>query len=84
MIRDRKINLKKDSYTSKIVNDRNAIIEKLREECEELIEAQEKKDITWEAADLLYFMLVYLENRGVTLEEVSKELKKRRGDNNDD
>ncbi|MBI2079959.1 phosphoribosyl-ATP diphosphatase, partial [Candidatus Micrarchaeota archaeon] len=48
------------------------------EECEELIEAQTKSQIKWEAADLLYFMLVYLKNRGVEFEEVLKELRRRR------
>ncbi|MBI5051173.1 phosphoribosyl-ATP diphosphatase [Candidatus Micrarchaeota archaeon] len=67
------------SYTSKIVRAKGAIIEKLREECEELIEAKSEKDITWEAADLLYFMLVYLENRQVGFYQVLKELRNRRG-----
>ena len=54
------------------------IIEKLREELEELIEAKNRKDIKWEAADLIYFLLVYLENRNMQWSEVLKELRKRR------
>ncbi len=78
IIENRKLNPKKGSYTSTIVNNRDAIIEKLREECEELIVAEKKNDIKWEAADLLYFILVYLENRNVKLEAVLAELKGRR------
>ncbi len=78
VIRDRKLNPKKDSYTSSIVNDRDKIVEKLREECEELIDAKEKDAIRWEAADLLYFMLLYLENCEVSFEAALTELKRRR------
>ncbi len=80
VIRDRKINPTQSSYTSSIVNDRSKIIAKLREECEELIEAEKPSDIKWEAADLLFFMLVYLENRGILFEDVLAELKRRRKD----
>jgi len=69
---------KKGSYTSGIVKNRSIIIEKLREELEELIEAKRKKDIKWEAADLLYFLLIYLENQNVQWSEVLKELRRRR------
>ena len=78
IIKNRKQNPNKNSYTSKIVTDKSEVIAKLREECEELIEAEKPTDIKWEAADLLYFMLVYLENRGVAFEDVLAELKRRR------
>lgn len=68
----------RNSYTSSIVKNRKAIIAKLREECEELIEARGKKNLAWEAADLLYFVLLYLENRNLPLAEVLKELRGRR------
>ncbi|MDO8553671.1 MAG: bifunctional phosphoribosyl-AMP cyclohydrolase/phosphoribosyl-ATP diphosphatase HisIE [Candidatus Micrarchaeota archaeon] len=78
VIKDRKANPKKDSFTSSIVSDRSKIIAKLREECEELIDAEKPSDIKWEAADLLFFMLVYLENRQISFEDVLTELRKRR------
>ncbi len=81
VLRDRKKNPKKGSYTSSILNNQKEIIAKLREECEEFIEAGEKKEdkeVVWEAADLLFFMLVYLENRDVEFADVLKELKRRR------
>lgn len=81
VLKDRKKNPKQGSYTSKLIKDQKGIIAKLREECEEFIEAGEKKEdkeVVWEAADLLFFMLVYLENRNVEFADVLKELKRRR------
>ncbi len=81
VIKDRKLNPKNGSYTSKLVNDQKAIIAKLREELDEFIEAgekKEKKEIVWEAADLLFFMLVYLENKNIKFSDVLMELKRRR------
>ncbi|MBI5223246.1 bifunctional phosphoribosyl-AMP cyclohydrolase/phosphoribosyl-ATP diphosphatase HisIE [Candidatus Micrarchaeota archaeon] len=80
IIKDRRQNQdsNQNSYTAKVVSNRELAIEKLREECEELIEAKEKKDLIWEAADLLYFTLVYFENREVEFGDVLKELRRRR------
>lgn len=66
------------SYVSGLVKERGKIVEKLEEELEELIEAEKENEIAWEAADLLFFMLVYLENRGVSFSSVLSELKRRR------
>jgi phosphoribosyl-ATP pyrophosphohydrolase/phosphoribosyl-AMP cyclohydrolase len=76
-ISDRKQNPKPGSYTSSIVNDKKQIIEKLNEEFEELLAAEKEDEIAWEAADLLYFMLVYLENRRVKFSKVLEELERR-------
>lgn len=75
---DRKQNPKPDSYVSSIINDKQKIIDKLNEELVELIEAKEDKEIIWEAADLLFFMLVYLENRSIKFSKVLDELERRR------
>lgn len=47
------------------------------EEAEELCEAKEKKDIAWEAADLIYFALTKCISAGVTLEDIEKNLDKK-------
>lgn len=78
VIADRKRNPKEGSYVSGLVGKREKIVEKLREELEELIEAEKEGEVAWEAADLLFFMLVYLENREVEFQKVLKELRKRR------
>ena len=66
---------------SSIINSPKAIGEKLREEAEELEEALLKKpdeEVIWEAADLLFFILIALENRGIDADKVIHELKRRR------
>lgn len=78
IIRKRRQRPCKGSYTSSIVRNKRAIISKLREECKELIEAKTRKNTVWEAADLLYFMLVYLEYNNINFSEVLKELRRRR------
>ncbi|MFH1200443.1 MAG: phosphoribosyl-ATP diphosphatase [Candidatus Micrarchaeota archaeon] len=69
------------SYTSRIVRSRPAITTKLEEEMAEFVEAFNKKprgEVVWEAADVLYFMLVALANRGIPVEKVFSELLRRR------
>ena len=78
IIRDRKNSDAEKSYTKKLLNDKNLNIEKVNEEVKELIEAIQKKDNqVHEAADVLYHLLVLLENSGIKIEEVMEELKER-------
>ena len=67
-----------NSYSSSITNNKENAITKLREELEELIEADEEKELVWEAADLLFFFLTYLQNRSIKLSQVLQELRRRR------
>ena len=67
-----------DSYASRVVADRGLCVAKLREELEELIAAEGNANLSWEAADLLFFTLVYVENRGGKLSDVLGELRRRR------
>ena len=62
------------SYTSKLLNDEALLAEKLKEEAIELAEAAGSDDVTWEAADLIYFALVAMLRGGATLEGVAREL----------
>ncbi|MEM4389976.1 MAG: bifunctional phosphoribosyl-AMP cyclohydrolase/phosphoribosyl-ATP diphosphatase HisIE [Candidatus Micrarchaeia archaeon] len=81
IIQERKKSAPAGSYTRKLLRDRRLALAKLREEAEEFAEALEgkgKRAIVWEAADLMYHTLVGLASRGVTLEEVERELARRR------
>jgi len=81
-IRLRKKEKPSGSYVASIVCDADAVGEKLREEANELAEAIREKsveDVAWEAADVLFFTLVALENRGVGVGEVLAQLESRRG-----
>ena len=79
IIRDRKNSNTEKSYTSKLLNDKKMSIEKVNEEVKELIQAIQNNDNQiHEAADVLYHLLVLLEGSGIKIEDVMKELKKRK------
>ncbi|WP_456327253.1 phosphoribosyl-ATP diphosphatase [Archaeoglobus sp.] len=84
VLMDRKINPKEDSYTSKLIYHRkgiNKILEKLGEECTELILAVKdgkREDIIYETADLIYHLLVLLVKLDIKLDEIWSELERRR------
>ena len=63
------------SYTATL-NDKR-VREKILEEAEELTEAEEKDEVIWEAADLLYFASVLMYKEGVTWQDVYNELDRR-------
>jgi len=77
-IRQRKISSNKKSYTSKLLNNKNLSIEKVKEEITELIDAVEKStNEVHEAADVLYHLMVFLEANDIKIEDIMEELKKR-------
>ena len=78
VIRQRKESSVEESYTKKLLNDKNLSVEKVKEEVTELIDAIEKNtNKVHEAADVLYHLLVLLEADGIKIEDVMNELKKR-------
>ena len=78
-IRDRKNSSPDKSYTNKLLNDKNLSVSKVKEEVAELIEAVEKNtNKIHESADVLYHLLVYLETNNIKIEDVMKELEKRK------
>ncbi len=80
VIEDRKRNPKPESYVSKLLATGKAPA-KVEEEADEFIEAAEGDDreaIVHEAADLIFHSMVLLSAKGIKLEEVMNELKRRR------
>lgn len=68
------------SYTRRLLEDRNLRLKKLGEECVELVVACTGGDharVTSEAADLLYHVLVAVHAAGVSLSDVEQELARR-------
>ncbi len=65
------------SYTARLLDEPWLLAEKLSEEGAELAECRTKKQVIWEAADVLYFTLVKLVQADVPLEAVMQELKRR-------
>ena len=77
-IRERKTSSQDQSYTNKLLNDKNLSVSKVKEEIGELIEAvEENSNQIHEAADVIYHLMVYLESNNIKIEDVMEELKKR-------
>lgn len=74
LLQKRQAELPEKSFTTKLFNSAEFRAEKIREEAEELIEAQDYEDVRWEAADLIFFALVDALAKGVTLERIEQEL----------
>ena len=78
IIREKKNSSPDQSYTNKLLNDKNLSVAKVKEEIEELIESVEKNsNKIHEAADVIYHLMVYLEANDIKIEDVMNELKKR-------
>jgi phosphoribosyl-ATP pyrophosphohydrolase len=78
VIRKQKGSSVKESYTSKLLNNKKLSIEKVKEETAELIDAIKKNtNKVHESADVLYHLMVLLEANDIKIEDVMDELKKR-------
>ena len=82
VIEERKRSLPEGSYTAKLLQGGlEAVTAKVEEESAETVEAAREGDrdhLIWEAGDLIYHLLVLLSQQSVTLEEVERELARRR------
>ena len=79
LARERKNTPVDGSYTNKLLIDKSLSKAKVLEEIDELIEAvEEDTNIIHEAADVFYHLLMYLEANDVKIEEVMRELEKRK------
>ena len=67
------------SYTNKLLSDKSLSKKKVLEEINELIEAVENNsNKIHETADVLYHLIMYLEVHEIKIEDVCKELDKRK------
>ncbi|MDQ2680257.1 MAG: phosphoribosyl-ATP diphosphatase, partial [Candidatus Eremiobacteraeota bacterium] len=62
------------SFTQRLLADSELLNAKLREEADEVCEAQSVPEVAWECADLLYFMSVKMQRAGVTIADVMAQL----------
>lgn len=74
-ISERFANPRPGSYTATL--DDKRVREKIEEESEELIEAEDKGEVIWECADLLYFVSVLMYKEGVNWKDIYDELDRR-------
>ena len=70
-LRSRKQSAPPGSYTERLYKDSKLLHAKIHEEAEELCEAESKEEITWEAADVLYFTLVKCAKAGKIIKKCS-------------
>lgn len=77
LLKDRLANLPENSYTTKLFNDEMLLKRKINEEAFEVITANTKDEITWEVADLTYFILSYIVKNNVSIEDVLNHLEAR-------
>ncbi|WP_436346069.1 phosphoribosyl-ATP diphosphatase [Natronorubrum sp. FCH18a] len=84
VIEDRKETLPDDSYTASLFTHEkgeNEVLEKLGEETTELVLAakdDDRDEIAYEAADIVYHLLVLLSMKEMSLEDLEAELEARR------
>ncbi len=80
-IADRKANPKDGAYTTYLFNEGiDKILKKIGEEASEVIigaKNNDKEEVVWEIADLTYHTLVLMEELGIPVEEIKRELTKR-------
>ena len=79
LARDRKKSPVEGSYTNKLLSDKSLSKNKILEEINELIEAVENNsNKIHEAADVLYHLVMYLEANHIKIEDIMRELDKRK------
>ena len=81
LIKERKLKMPENSYTSSLFSDGlDKIIAKIEEEAEEVVRAAKsegKQRLVEESCDLLYHLFVLLNNEGVTIADIKKALNNR-------
>ena len=81
-ILERKNSGSEKSWTKKLLNNKTLLLEKIREEADELcvaIDREGDEQVIYEAADLLYHALVGLGSREISPDRVKQELARRFG-----
>ncbi len=81
LLKKRKRQLPDNSFTTQLFNSADLRAEKIKEEAEELIEANSYSEVRWEAADLIFFALVDAQAKGVDIADIVNELRSRFSDN---
>ena len=81
VILDRKANPKEGSYTNYLFDKGiDKILKKVGEECTEIVIAAknpDKEEIKYEISDFLYHVMVLMAEKGVTWEDITRELASR-------
>ncbi len=77
IINERAEGRNEESYTWQLLNNNEMLKEKIKEEMNELLNFENRENLIWETADLLYFVLVFLRANGGKFDQVIDELWRR-------
>lgn len=82
LVKKRKEEMPEGSYTAKLFREgKGKIAKKFGEEAVEVVTGylqNDKENLVWEIADMIYHLTVLMADAGVTVQDVMKELEKRR------
>ena len=73
-IKERKKEMPEKSYTTKLLKNRKLLLEKISEECGEVMNYTSRQNLQWEIGDLLYFVSVLAVDEGLSWKQIEGEL----------
>ena len=77
VLKGRKENLPEKSFTTKLFKDKFFLKRKIMEEAFEVVNFEEGDGLEWEVADLAYFVLTFMVENGVSVQDVINNLASR-------
>jgi len=77
LLQTRKAELPEKSFTTKLFKDKFFLKRKIMEEAFEVVNFEEGDGLEWEVADLAYFILTFMVENNVTLDEIVNNLASR-------
>lgn len=77
ILKSRKEELPENSFTTKLFKDNFFLKRKIMEEAFEVVNFEQGDGLQWEVADLIYFLLTFMVENGVTAQEITNNLASR-------
>jgi phosphoribosyl-AMP cyclohydrolase / phosphoribosyl-ATP pyrophosphohydrolase len=77
-LQERRVNAPESSYTAKLFANRRLLLKKIIEEAFEVTSFEDRSNLRWEIADLIYFLSVLAVDEGIEWKEIESELAARR------
>ncbi|MHC4662041.1 MAG: phosphoribosyl-ATP diphosphatase [Planctomycetota bacterium] len=74
VLKERKKDLPDWSYSAKLFQNRKELLAKIKEEADEVITAETKRDFAWEISDVLYVLSVLAVDEGIEWGDIEAEL----------
>jgi len=77
-LQERRLSAPEGSYTAKLFANRRLLLKKIMEEAFEVTSFEDRTNLRWEIADLIYFLSVLAVDEGIEWKEIESELAARR------